>query len=86
MVRIKIFVTYNTNSRYYFNNSYYGATIGYNFTDRFGMEIGIQRYYDRQKGWQITPIATPNYKFNKFSIGIDIGGIIYNMIQNHIDK
>ena len=52
----------------------------------FGMEVGIQRYYDIQKGWQITPIVTPYYKFNKFSIGIDMGGMIYNMIQNTIDK
>ena len=65
---------------------YYGTTIGYDFTDRFGMEVGIQRYYDIQKGWQITPIVTPYYKFNKFSIGIDMGGMIYNMIQNTIDK
>lgn len=86
MFRIKIFAAYSPNSRYNFNNYHYGITIGYNFTDHFGMEIGIQRYYDRQKGWQITPIATPYYKFNKFSIGIDMGGMIYNMIQNPIDK
>ena len=84
--RIKIFGAYSPNSRYNFNNSYYGTTIGYDFTDHFGMEVGIQRYYDIQKGWQITPIVTPYYKFNKFSIGIDMGGMIYNMIQNSIDK
>ena len=84
--RIKIFGAYSPNSRYNFNNIYYGTTIGYDFTDRFGMEVGIQRYYDIQKGWQITPIVTPYYKFNKFSIGIDMGGMIYNMIQNTIDK
>ena len=84
--RIKIFGAYSPNSRYNFNNIYYGTTIGYDFTDRFGMEVGIQRYYDIQKGWQITQIVTPYYKFNKFSIGIDMGGMIYNMIQNTIDK
>lgn len=86
MFRIKIFGVYSPNSRYNFNNTYYSTTIGYDFTDRFGMEVGIQRYYDIQKGWQITPIVTPYYKFNKFSIGIDMGGMIYNMIQNTIDK
>lgn len=47
--RIKIFGAYSPNSRYNFNNIYYGTTIGYDFTDRFGMEVGIQRYYDIQK-------------------------------------
>lgn len=84
--RIKVFGSYSPDSRYNFNKSSYGATIGYDVSDRFGVEVGAQRYYELQKGWQTAPVAIPYYKFNKFKFGIDMGGLLYESIRNAVDK
>lgn len=84
--RIKIFGSYSPDSRYNFNKSSYGVTVGYDMTDRFGVEVGAQRYYEPQKGWQTAPIAIPYYKFSKFKFGIDMGGLLYEGIRNAVDK
>lgn len=81
--RIKIFGSYTPTFQYGFYRNEYGVTAGYDFTDRFGMEVGIQRYYNPSQGWQIAPIAIPYYKFKKFSIGIDMGGLLYETIKNN---
>jgi hypothetical protein len=86
-LRISAFGSYSPDSRYGFNRNTYGAAVGYDFTDRFGMEVGVQRYYDPQRGWQTIPIVTPYYKFNKFDLGIDVGGILYEILRSVvIDK
>lgn len=83
---IKLFGSYSPDSRYNFNKSSYGATVGFDMTDRFGIEVGAQRYYEPQKGWKTAPIAIPYYKFNKFKFGIDMGGLLYDGIRNAVDK
>ena len=86
-LHINVFGSYSPDNRYGFNRSAFGATVGYDFTDRFGMEVGAQRYYDPQRGWQTVPIVTPYYKFNKFDLGIDVGGILYEVLRSvMIDK
>lgn len=82
--RISAFGSYTPANRYDFNRSAYGVTMGYDFTDRFGMEVGVQRYYDPQRGWQTVPIVAPYYKFNKFELGIDAGGILYEVVRSII--
>ena len=59
----------------------YGITAGYDFTDRLEMEVGIQNYYNPEKGWNVAPIVIPRYKFKKFDIGIDVGGLLYETIR-----
>lgn len=83
-LHINVFGSYSPDNRYGFNRSAFGATVGYDFTDRFGMEVGAQRYYDPQRGWQTVPIVTPYYKFNKFDLGIDVGGILYEVLRSVI--
>lgn len=61
-LHINVFGSYSPDNRYSFNRSAFGVTVGYDFTDRFGMEVGAQRYYDPQRGWQTVPIVTPYYK------------------------
>jgi UDP-N-acetylmuramoylalanine--D-glutamate ligase len=86
-LHINVFGSYSPDNRYSFNRSAFGVTVGYDFTDRFGMEVGAQRYYDPQRGWQTVPIVTPYYKFNKFDLGIDVGGILYEVLRSvMIDK
>lgn len=79
---INAFGSFSPDNRYNFNSSSYGATVGYMFTDRFGMNVGVQRYYDQQRGWQTVPIAVPHYKFGKIDLGIDVGGILYEVIRS----
>lgn len=84
--RVKLFGSYSPDNRYGFNRTSYGATVGYDVTERFGVEVGAQRYYEPQRGWQTAPIAIPYYKFNKFKFGIDMGGLLYEGIRNAVDK
>lgn len=83
---IKLFGSYSPDSRYGFNGTSYGTTVGYDVTDRFGVEVGVQRYYESQRGWQTAPIAIPYYKFNKLKFGIDMGGLLYEGIRNAVNK
>ena len=63
--------------------SSFGGTIGYEFNDRWGMEVGAERIYDPMRGrWDTRPIAIPYYKFNKTKIGLDVGGILYEIIRS----
>lgn len=38
-------------------------------------------YYNPEKGWNVVPIVIPRYKFKKFDIGIDVGGLLYETIR-----
>ena len=82
--RITAFGSYTPRNLYGFNRDAYGATIGYDFTDRFGVDVGVQRYYDPQRGWQTVPVVVPHYKFNKIDLGIDVGGILFEVLRNVI--
>ena len=62
---------------------YYDSVI--DMTDRFGMEVGVQRYYDSMRGgWQTVPVAIPYYKFDKFTLGLDVGGILYEILRTAV--
>ena len=54
-------------------------------SDRFGMEMGVQRYYDAMSGrWETVPVMIPYYHFDKFTLGLDVGGIIYEILRNAV--
>lgn len=82
--RITAFGTYTPRNRYGFNRKLYGATVGYDFTDRFGLDVGVQRYYDPMRGWQTVPVVIPHYRFNKLDLGIDVGGIVFEVLRNAV--
>lgn len=82
--RLTAFGTFTPADRYGFHQNSYGLTMGYDFTDRLGIEAGVRRYYDPQRGWQTAPVATPYYKFNKFTLGVDVGGILYEVLRNMV--
>lgn len=35
-----------------------------------------------RKSWDTRPIAIPYYKFNKTKIGLDVGGILYEIVRS----
>lgn len=62
----------------------YGGTMGFDITDRFSLELGVQRYYDATTGhWGMRPIVMPGYRFNNgFKLELDVGPIIYEVIRS----
>lgn len=62
---------------------HYGGTVGFDMTERFGMEMGVQRYYNPLRGgWETVPIATPYYRFNNGTkMGFDVGGLLYQIFR-----
>lgn len=79
----KAFGSYTPTSAYGFYMNSFGGTIGYEFNDNWGMEVGVERRYDpMRRKWNTSPIAIPYYKFNKTKIGIDVGGIIHGIIRS----
>ena len=70
-----------------FTSYSYGGTMGFDVTDRFGMELGVERYYNPAMGrWETRPIVTPYYNFDHFKLQIDVGPIIYEVIRGLIQK
>ncbi|MCD7901982.1 MAG: hypothetical protein LUH22_19655 [Bacteroides sp.] len=56
----------------------YGASMYFNVTERFGMDVGVRRYYDPfYRKWETIPIITPTYKFKKIDVGIDVGSLLH---------
>ena len=63
----------------------YGATMSLDMSERFGVEVGAQRYYDAMRGgWQTVPVVIPYYRFEKFKLGLDVGGIIYEILRSAV--
>lgn len=81
-IAFKVFGSYQRGQTYGMESHNYGATIKMGITDRFSMEMGVQRYYNPLRGcWETVPVAVPSYKFNKFELGIDVGGILYEILH-----
>ena len=67
---------------------HFGGTIGMDISEHFGMEMGVQRYYNPlRSGWETVPIATPYYKFNNGAkFGFDVGGLLYEIFRDNSFK
>jgi hypothetical protein len=57
-------------------------------SSRFGVKAGAQSYYALgSRHWQTQPIVMPYYRLAKgCNLGIDVGGILYNILLNKLDK
>lgn len=84
-VAFKAFGGYATGNPYGGNYTHYGGSVIVDMSRRFGMEMGVQRLYDPMTGqWKTLPVVAPYYRFNKFTLGIDVGGLIYELLHNVI--
>lgn len=82
-VGFKVFGTYDIGNSYGMSTNSYGASMTFDMSERFSLETGVQRYYDDMRGrWVTVPIVTPTYHFKKFDLGLDVGGIIYEVLRN----
>lgn len=69
------------------NSTRIGGYASYNINDRWGVNVGAQATHSLVTNrWQAQPIVMPYYRINKdVSIGVDVGGIIYNIVKDYID-
>lgn len=82
-VTFKFFGSYDVGNSYGMSTSIYGATMTVDMSERFGMEMGVQRYYDgMRRRWETVPVVIPYYHFDKFTLGLDVGGILYEILRN----
>lgn len=82
-VAFKVFGSYDVGNSYGMSTHRYGATVSFDMSERFGMEVGAQRYYNALRGnWETVPVAIPYYRFDKFTLGFDVGGVVYEILRN----
>lgn len=78
-------------SMYYMQNAGYGGTLNIKMSDNFGLDLGAQRYYDAYAHrWRTLPIVAPVINIFGQPQSFDVGGLIYelidNLIENHRNK
>ena len=84
-VTFKVFGLYAFGNNYGMDASSYGATMSLDMSERFGMEVGVQRYYDSMRGhWETVPVVIPYFNINKLKLGLDVGGILYEILRNTV--
>lgn len=82
-VTLKLFGSYDLGNSYGMSTHSYGATVAVDMSERFNLEMGVQRYYDAMTGrWETVPVVIPSYRFNKFTLGLDVGGIVYEVLRS----
>ena len=55
-VAFNVFGSYDIGNSYGMSTNSYGATMSLDMSERFGVEVGAQRYYDAMRGgWQTAP-------------------------------
>lgn len=81
-VAFKVFGSYNIGNPYGMNTHRFGATVTVDMSERFSLEMGAQRYYDAMRGrWETVPVLIPYYRFEKFTLGLDVGGLVYEILR-----
>ncbi|WP_394366466.1 hypothetical protein [Prevotella heparinolytica] len=81
----KVFGSYAIGNTYGMTTHRYGGSVLFNVSERFSMEVGVQRYYNAMRGrWETVPMVIPTYNFDKFKLGLDVGGIIYEILRSKI--
>lgn len=66
----------------------FGGYFDYLFSDKFGVQVGAQSYRSLlSRRWETQPIVKPYYRISsKASIGVDVGGIIYQLLKSNVGK
>lgn len=84
-VAFKVFGSYDIGNSYGMSTHSYGASMSVDVSERFNLEMGVERYYDSMRGrWVTVPVVIPSYRFNNFTLGLDVGGIIYEILRSTI--
>lgn len=80
---LNVFGSYTTNLNHPINFANYGASLSYDITERFGVEVGMNRYFDPiSLRWTTVPIVSPYVRLNNNQkIGFDVGGLLKSAYQ-----
>lgn len=71
----------------YMGSSGYGGFFSF-MGNTFGMDVGVERYYDSFAGrWITSPIITPKIKFSeKFTLALPVGGLVKELFDDYVFK
>ena len=91
---LNVFGNYSVNNVFdspaampYMNFSCFGGSVRYQSCKAFGMELGVRRVFDPYLNrWQTLPVVAPTVNIGKCAVGVDLGGAIYNIIDNIVNK
>lgn len=84
-IAFKVFGSYAIGNSYGMDTHRYGATMSLDMSDRFGVEMGVQRYYNSMRGcWETVPVVIPYYNFDKFKLSLDVGGLLYEILREAV--
>lgn len=66
----------------YMQSAVYGGSFDYKFSDKFSLALGAQRYYDPYtRTWKTVPIVAPTITLFGSPMTVDVGGILYNLVE-----
>lgn len=89
-IYLNVFGNYSTGNIYhsmaampFLPSTSYGGSMSIVVSDKFNLEVGANRYYDPfSKKWITRPVLVPTIDINGTKIGVDVGGLIYDIIQS----
>ena len=66
----------------------FGGYASYEINEHWGINVGAKATRSLVTNrWEAQPIVAPYYKINgNAAIGVDVGGILYNVIQNAVER
>jgi hypothetical protein len=72
----------------YYNSTRIGGFISHDFSQRWGIDLGAQTYQPLGSShWEVAPIVAPYLKLNNGQkISVDVGGILYNILEHSAGK
>lgn len=71
----------------YLQNANYGSTLGIKVSDKLGLDVGFQRYYDPYSHtWRTLPILAPTFQLFGQPISVDVGGFLYQFLDYVLGK
>ena len=85
VLSFSMFGSYADRTPFSITDQRYGGTMGYRVNDKFRLEMGVQRVYNPMKGkWETIPIFIPSYKIGSVELGLDVGALIYEILQRTV--
>ncbi|MGM9845904.1 MAG: hypothetical protein ACI30K_06720 [Muribaculaceae bacterium] len=67
----------------FFNTSNFGGFVRFDSESIWGVDVGVSNTYNPSlQSWQAAPLVRPYIKVGDSKLGIDVGGILYNVLRN----
>lgn len=67
----------------FFNTSNFGGFLRFDSESIWGIDVGVSNTYNPSlRSWQAAPLVRPYVKVGGTKLGVDVGGILYNVLRN----